>query len=459
MADPNRLTGVNHQSRQFALWRNAPVLHLCVLITLAILLGGGGVAYGLSNMVIQLAAIAVLAVNWRTCSDFARYAPRALVVLVAATLALPLIQLIYLPPTLWQSLPGRDLIAESFAIAGLGADRWFPASVDPMRTLVAFCGTLAPLVIIAIGSTLERDQKLALLRFTLLCVSGAFLLGVVQFASGNQWGLLYNERSDPGVFYATFANRNSTALLFVIALTFLAALPRPKDLLSVLVTGTATVFFTLAVVLTQSRTGMALLAMPLGLFLLRLGAAVIGREAQEQANPRMAFGIALAAAVFVSGLFAASYMTGGRVSESVDRFVSAGAADRPEMWEDSYYAAGQYWPVGSGMGTFDEVFQVHESLEHISPRRAGRAHSDWLEIAIEGGIFALVIALLWLGWVLLSALPRRSGKGTWLRLGAGAAVGAIALQSLVDYPLRNQSLLCIAALCIVLMVSRREPTS
>ncbi len=415
-------------------------------------------AYGLGNMVIQLAAIAVLALNLRACADFARNGPRALVALVAVTLALPLIQLIPLPPALWQSLPGRDLIAQSFTIAGLGADRWFPASVDPMRTLVAFCGTLAPAAIIVTGSMLSREQKLGLLRWALICICGAFVLGVVQFASGNQWGLLYDERSDPNVFYATFANRNSTALMFVIALTLLAALPRARGLAAV-ASAVAGVLFAVAVVLTQSRTGMALLAVPIGLLVLRLGAAALGRRTREQTSPRMAFGMALAAAVVVSGVFGASYLTGGRVAESVDRFVSAGAADRPEMWEDSYYAAGQYWPVGSGMGTFDEVFQVHESLEYVSPRRAGRAHSDWLEIAIEGGVFALLVAVLWLGWVLLSALPRGSREGTWLRLGAGAAIGAIALQSLVDYPLRNQSLLCLAALCIVLLVSRREQVS
>jgi hypothetical protein len=44
----------------------------------------------------------------------------------------------------------------------------------------------------------------------------------------------------------------------------------------------------------------------------------------------------------------------------------------------------------------------------------------------------------------------------WSGVGAGMAVGAIALQSLLDYPLRNQTLLCVAGVLVVLLVIRRE---
>ena len=429
-----------------------PLLHLQILIVLAVTLGGGGLAYGLRNLVIQLFALVVLAVNRDAVLTFWRRSPWPLVALVVASVVLPLIQLIPLPASLWQGLPGREPVAESFALAGLASDRWFPMSVDPMRTLVAFSGTLAPATIIVIGSALQRPAKLRLVAAGLLVILAAFFLGAVQLSTANSLGLLYGERTETNVFYATFANRNSTALMFVVGLTLLASLPKPRQahwLFAAAITGT---FFALAVFLTQSRTGMVLLGVPLAILLLR-GVALLRVGAMR---PSKAFGIGVGALLLTAAALATSYASGGRVADSVERFASAGAADRPEIWEDGLYAVGQYWPLGSGMGTFDEVFQLHESLEHVSPRKAGRAHSDWLEIAIEGGIVSLAIAAAWLVWILLAAIPRGSAEGMWMRLGGAAGLGAIAAQSLLDYPLRNQTLLCLAAVCVVMLVRQRE---
>ncbi|VVT02186.1 O-antigen ligase family protein [Erythrobacter sp. EC-HK427] len=424
--------------------------HLQLLCVAALLLGGGGVAYGLRNLAIQLLALGVLAAHPQRVAGFVRTAPWGLRALVLATLALPLLQLLPLPPALWQALPGRGAVAESFALAELGA-RWFPLSLDPMRTLVAFCGTLAPATIIILGSALPREDKLALAHTLLWGCVAAFALGAMQLLSGNAIGLLYAERPRADVFYATFANRNSTALLFVTALTLLAALPWPRHVLCRWAWGGAGALFAVAVVLTQSRSGMALLALPVLVLALRL--ILAKRMTGRPLAPIAA--LLLGAGVLGAGAMALTVSGESRLATSLDRF-AGGASDRPEMWEDSVYAARFYAPVGSGMGTFDEVFQLHESLEHVSPRKAGRAHSDWLEIAIEGGVPALLIALGWLLWIARASLRGGSPQGTWLRLGAGAGLAAIALQSLLDYPLRNQTMLCMGAVLVVLLVRARE---
>jgi len=46
----------------------------------------------------------------------------------------------------------------------------------------------------------------------------------------------------------------------------------------------------------------------------------------------------------------------------------------------------------------------------------------------------------------------RGGMG-YRAVGVGAALLCIGLQSVVDYPLRNQALLCVAALLIAFLVS------
>ena len=443
------------QRRSFFRILNLPVTHLQILLIAAIFFGGGGVAYGLRNLLIQIVALLVLALNSGLVLRFLREAPRPLMLLVIATMALPLLHAVFLPPDLWQALPGRDAAAESFAIAGLAPDRWFSLSVSPMRTVVAFCGTLAPATVIVVGHALDRESRL-LLAWTVVGGSiAAFAWGAVQLSSGNTYGLLFNERTVPNVFYGTFANRNSTALFMVLSLCILFGMPVPKNRILIVAGAAAAALLATGTVLTQSRTGMVLLVIPMGLLLLRL-ALGLREQSADQTRKRFSIALVLGLATLVAGAVVVSASTGGRAADSFARFGTTMETDRPEMWEDGLYAADQYWPVGAGMGTFDDVFQMHESLEFVSPRRAGRAHNDYIELAIESGIPGLVLAALWLGWSAFMALRPGSQHNRWTRLASGAGVAAIALQSLLDYPLRNQTLLCVAAVLVVLLAKPRR---
>ena len=87
------------------------------VVVLALLFGGGGYQ-GWSDAVVQLAALPLLA--WAlfkltpsrlgSCGQWA-------ISLLFAILALPLLQLIPVPPLLWSGLPGRDEIATAFEAA------------------------------------------------------------------------------------------------------------------------------------------------------------------------------------------------------------------------------------------------------------------------------------------------------------------------------------------------------
>lgn len=434
---------------------SSPTAHLQLLLVIAMVLGGGGAAYGLRNLGVQLAALFILAFHAPLVLRFFRQAPRSLVALVALSLIFPLVQIVPLPPNVWQALPGREPIVESLAIAGLDTAAWFPISTSPVRTLVALCGTFAPATIVIIGTCLPREDKLLLLQTLIATALAAFLWGAIQLSGANSWGLLFDERKEPGVLYATFANRNSTALFFVIALCALAGMPRPRNMAWLVGMVSAGVLLFVGTILTQSRSGMTLLVLPTGLLALRLAITLLRGGAQTGGQHRRWWWLGGAGAAVLGLAVIASAMTGGRAADSFARF-SDMTTDRPEMWEDGIYAAGQYWPVGSGMGTFDDVFQIHESLEYVSPLRAGRAHNDYIELAIECGVFGLALAAAWLIWIAWNALKAGEASTRWLRLGAGAGLLAIALQALLDYPLRNQTLLCAAAVLVVVLAGKRR---
>ncbi|WP_120077420.1 O-antigen ligase family protein [Aurantiacibacter odishensis] len=442
--------------RKFVAILASPVLHLQLLIVLAIWLGGGGVAYGFRNLAIQLTALAVLALNAPLVMRFLREGPRPLQLLAGLTLLLPLMQLVPLPPQVWQGLPGRELLGESYAIAGIAGERWVPVSVNPMRTLVAFCASLVPATVIAVGSLLRIEQKLLLVWALIAATFAALCLGVAQVGSANSFGLLFEERTVSDVLYATFANRNSTALLFVITLCLMAGFSMPRQQAVMFALVPVSILLFIGTILTQSRTGMVLLVLPVGILALRGVGALLGRRPGPRGRVgQPAIWLSAAAVTLVVVAVGASATMGGRAADSFARFNDT-QTDRPEMWEDGLYAAGQYWPLGSGTGSFDDVFQLHESLEYVSPRRAGRAHNDYVELSIESGLIGIALAAAWLAWCGFAALRPAPDSTRWLRLGAGAGVAAIALQSLLDYPLRSQTLLCVAGVLVILLVRTRE---
>ena len=59
-------------------------------------------------------------------------------------------------------------------------------------------------------------------------------------------------------------------------------------------------------------------------------------------------------------------------------------------------AAKDYLPFGSGIGTFAPIYQRYEPLEYLQESYVNRAHNDWLETWLEGGLItaAVVCALV-----------------------------------------------------------------
>ncbi|WP_198152675.1 O-antigen ligase family protein [Tsuneonella dongtanensis] len=420
---------------------------MSILLALAVAIGGGGANAPWGNLVVQLAAIAALAVRGKALAEFATTSPRALTLLVAASCLFPLVQLVPLHPDLWRDLPGRSLVAGSQMLSGgLG---WFPLSLSPARTLVAFLGTLAPLAVMVLAMRCS-PRELAVLQSITVCLAIAAAAFGTLHLFNDEWGDLYaSQRPLAGVLVATFADRNAAALALVGALLFLVGLPAPaRTAQQKAIRAAAGAFLATCVVLTGSRSGMVLLAAPALLFAWRL-AGIQPRADRHAGNSRRSMTWAAAFALLaLAG--AAAILTTDRAQETLDRF-DGGDGMRAEMRADSLYAAQRYWPVGAGMGTFDEVFQVDESLEHVSPRRAGRAHMDYLELAIEGGLVAVLIAAAWIGWVILTGWRAIRTPDAWSARAALLFLAAIAAQSTLAYPLRNQAMLCLGALAVALL--------
>lgn len=420
-------------------WRK-PEAQLAALIAVAVLLGGGGVAYAFNNLAVQLLALLILALNAERFAQFWRDAPRALTGLVALTLALPLVQLVPLPPAIWQQLPGRELVLEALDAARLRPG-WRPLSLDPARTFVAALGLIVPLTLLSIGWHLPMRAIARLAGLLVILGLANFIWGIPQVLSNGSAAIPYPENPMPGVMFGGFANRNSTGLFFAACLALALNLKWPlrQDWARGAKVAAGAIFL-IAILLTQSRTAIGLGAVVGGVSAMRW---VIARAAPKS------IGIAIVAAL-IAIIFGAALSSGTRIEAAIDRFNFEGDT-RLELWEDAAYSAQRFRPIGAGMGTFDEVFQLDESLEHLSARKAGRAHNDYLELAVEGGALALILLV---GWILLTGRlawrTRRTDQGGLAQAGMLVLL-AIGLQSITDYPLRNEAVMAVAALALLML--------
>ncbi len=421
---------------------------LAALLLVAFTFGGGGIGSGIANLAVQLTALGILALRGDSFARFWRESPLALRLLIVASLSVPVLQIVPLPESVWASLPGRTLVAQSFELAG--GSGWSPFSVDPLRTLLALTALVTPLAVVFAGWALPRERLIDLGWLIVGLGIITVLLGAVQLGAPTDSATPYGSRAPGKILLGTFANRNSTGLFLTFALGLAALLPAPRPHPAVLPARLAVcALLLLAVALTLSRTALVLALLPVMLGTIRALSGMMPRDESRTFGRTMITGLGALALVAVgAGVLVTA--APGRIGDALERFE---AKDDPRrfIWDDATYSVERYWPAGAGMGTFDEIYQVDESLENLTKRRAGRVHNDYIELAIEAGVPGLALAALWavlLGWLTWRA---RSASLRWAAWSGSAFLLAIALQSVTDYPLRNQTILALAGFALLLL--------
>lgn len=407
-------------------------------LVLALALGGGGSPSPLPEMVLEwVALLTLVGVLW--LRPEAAPWPRLAIGFAAALLVLPMLHLIPLPPGLWRSLPGREVEAAALDLIGAG-NHWMPFSVSPPRTLAALLAMVVPAVAVVVAALASPRGRLLGLAALVAMALVSLGVGLVQLSDGPGSALRFYAASHAEDLTGFQANRNAAADVLLIGLLAVAALAAglPAAWRSKAAIASVLVSFLLAsgVILTASRMGTVLLTC----VAVTAGAVLAIRYRTRLTRWRgLAWG---GAVVAVAAAFA--WTTGGAPTRIAARFAREGLETRPEIWQDTLYAIGQYWPWGSGLGTFVPVFIAAERLEAVDSSYPNRAHNDFLELSLEAGlpgVFALFLlsgVLLWRLWVRLREPGSREDRAQlWF---AGAVLAVIALHSIVDYPLRSMAL-------------------
>lgn len=423
----------------------APIYLLACLVL-------GGSAQGIwQNMLLQLAGLGIIAWAAAAGGDPLPKAARILLVILTAALAVVVLQLVPLAPSLWTH-GVRARIADDYALLGDPAP-WLPISMTPYAALDSLLRVIPPLAIFCAILRLGAFRASWLAAALLAGAGAGIILGALQVASPgatSPW-YLYRE-TNRGVGVGFFANANHMADLLVVVLPFIAALAaagksrnfqRYSSLLAML-TG-LTVLVIAGIAMNGSLAGYVL-AVPA----IVASALVV---APPSRNLRVSVAISATLALLAAlGVLASTSIGSSRLGQEA----SGSVQSRQAILHTSIKAVGDTMPFGSGLGSFVKVYRLYESPDQVTPEYVIHAHNDYVEITLELGVAGVLLIVAFLGWWVAAARAgwRTGGGGPYARA-ASIASAVILVHSLVDFPMRTAAISAAFAMCLALLTDRR----
>lgn len=454
-----KLRMFSQQSSGMSSFSRFALIGLVGLIVVGFWIVGGARDDLISLLIWRPLSMIVLALAISACWPTAWRNGRALMAFALAIVALPVVHLIPLPPALWTSLPGRDLVVDIYRDAGMALS-WQPLSLAQARTWNALFSLGAPLaaLILALSIDAPAHRRVVYALLALGFVSG--IIGMLQAIGPAQGPLYFYRITNNGLGVGLFANRNHQAAFLAAMYPLLAAnlslfKGKPEQLFFQRAIAIAAGLFLIPLILmTGSRAGIILgvVGIASAWWVYRSPVAKLrSAERKTEVRTRM-IGFGLVAVLVAFAIIVAAR------TPAVQRLVETDPAGElrvsalPVIME----AVGRFFPFGSGLGTFVETYQIFEPNRLITANYFNHAHNDFVELLLTAGIPGALL-ILWaavLGFIALrSQIKSRAmasdtpGFQAQVLGRAGLAIIAmLALNSAADYPLRVPSLMLLAAI-------------
>lgn len=365
---------------------------------------------------------------------------RPVLALLVATLALPLLQLIPLPPSWWLELPGRSVLQVPGQV-----EPWRPWTMVPGATRNAFFSLVVPATMLLLLTQLDEKSRSWLPAILLAFVTTAVVLGLLQFSGVPFNNPLLNDT--PGLVSSIFANRNHFAVLVAIG-CLIAPVWAFMDRNALSWRGPLAIglvlLFILTILATGSRSGILVGAAAILAML-----ALIGRRLQRRFKRRPGWvfpALLIAGFAVMFALVWLSFAADRAVSVNRLLIVDVEGDSRIGAFPTVLAAIRTYMPFGSGFGGFDPIFRIHEPLSLLKLTYFNQAHNDYLGIALDGGVLGLTVLGAGVGWWLIQSVrvwrAAPDETVTLARLGSCILL-LIFMASATDYPARTPTIMAI----------------
>ncbi|KPF63268.1 O-antigen ligase family protein [Porphyrobacter sp. AAP60] len=412
-------------------------------------IGGASREGDLGNFALQVCGIGFLGWGFYRFDWAGLKAPERLLLGFGALGLLTLVaQFVPLSPEAWAQLPGRSAIAAELALLNALPDPGFVTLSfhDSLRSAMWLLPALgAGIALLAARTVPTVVVALALVGMALL----SLFLGLLQVLGGAETDWYLYDFTNRGYMVGFFANANHMATLLLVSLPFLGALVResrtrlPERKVELTLFGAA-VFGLLAIGigLVGSLTGYALLA-PAALASVLIVWTPRKRLLGLLTVPALAF------AALLLGI-----MGTGQNAFSPD--ANSSLAGREQIRMNAVPAAVDFFPVGSGLGTFEDVYRRYEDQERVTTTFINHAHNDYLELVIDLGALGLLLIAVFFAWWLYCLRCLWGVSASPFAWAGWVAIGILLTHSGWDYPLRTAALSTVFGICCVL-VARMVP--
>ena len=437
------------------------------------LLGGSTSNGHLSDAVLQLLSIPVLlAALWRILDAPRLRETRRALAFCGAILAVPLLQLVPLPPALWTHLPGREAVVAAFELLGRRPS-WGPISMASNSTWLSALSLLPPLAVFLSLLTLDWPDRRVLSLLAIAAGVASAFLGLAQLAQGPTSPLRFYQVTNEQAPVGFFANQNHLAALLYSAIPLTAAWLAAKlgatrfasgrgrgnvDVVSLMKTIAMSIaLLTLITVEVIGRSRAGIILTMVGL----LGAlALTGeppRHIKNLASPRVLLGVVALVFLFVGN---------SALVRILDRFSMDPLSDERVVFaRNTVSAAKTFMPIGAGLGAFVPVYPMFtKPRDLVAGEYVNHAHNDLLELWLETGVAGPLLLCLFLYWLVGRAArawgPSNPGPLAIDKYLIRAAILIIVLllcHSLVDYPLRTGALMAVMAFACALLIDPALP--
>ncbi len=372
---------------------------------------------------------------------------RTVLALLGCWLIYTLLQIVPLPVSLVSLISPES--AKMHALARQPG--WIPLSVDPYASTVAWLKSLAYVLVFGLSLLIVASRRRLELLARTLVFSGLLqaFYGSLMTLSGLEYGFFIQKFAYVGNATGTFVNRNHFAGylemclavgigLMISSLGGKPAMTRRQKLRNfvALLLGKKLrlrlylAVMVIALVLTHSRMGNT------AFFSSMIAAGVIGLALSRNAS--RATVVLLVSLVVIDIFIVGTWFGVEKVVARIENTSVASDADRVDVSENALSQWRHYFLVGSGGGSFYDVFPRYRSGD--IGNYYDHAHDDYVEFASEYGI----VGMLLLGGVVLSSFAaalraQQEGRDPLKRgMAFSSTMGIIALliHSSVDFNLQ-----------------------
>lgn len=342
---------------------------------------------------------------------------------ITTTIMILTAYLLPLPPILWTTLPGRDLYIPviTFLTETGYANQWQSITLNSHATASVILALFPPIAVFMLA------QKLTDLRIMHL-IYLMVILAVIQAIFGLGQYIQHNQIS------GSFANYNHYAAFLNLALPFSMSLIYQNDFNSkfyidhqalAIKSGYILVVLIIctSIILSSSRAGTvsAIISVALTLILLHRHASV---------KRLISYVLMMILGLMTLGIAIMAWLPTRLLSLSINE------DPRWIIFRNSINAVQHFFPLGSGLGTFADVYPAFQTVDTVSLTFVAHAHNEYLELFIETGIIGMLALTILIG-LFIRRLVRLCSKHytsiNHMQLAAASAIIVSAAHASVEF--------------------------